>query len=238
MFPPPGTKVLQLDIDPSELGRNYPNAVSILGDAKAGLQRMIEMAPSKASEPRAQWLKHVQKIVADWRAENAAMRTSDAVPIRPERICKAISDVLPGNGVVVSDTGHAGIWTARMIELAQPTQRYVRTAGSLGWGLPGALGVKCALPDRLRLRRHPRDAPGRACGRHPRGDHDGKTGGGRRRDGHVRHRAASVDAERARFSFVSKELMPALRVALVVLAAALSSAAWAQSVRAADVRAY
>jgi acetolactate synthase-1/2/3 large subunit len=148
MFPTPGTKVIQLDIDPEELGRNYPNVASILSDAKAGLRRMIDAAPSAAAEARASWVKRVQAIVAEWRNANASTRNSDAVPIRPERICKEISNVLPANGVVVSDTGHAGIWTARMIELNSPDQRYYRTAGSLGWGLPGALGVKCALPDR------------------------------------------------------------------------------------------
>ncbi len=148
MFPPHGTSVVQLDIDPEELGRNYPNAVSILGDAKVSLRRMLYAAPPQPPENRAPWVKHVQGIVAAWRMENLPMRTSEAVPIRPERICKAISDVLPSDGVVVSDTGHAGIWTARMIELNKPGQRYYRTAGSLGWGLPGALGVKCALPDR------------------------------------------------------------------------------------------
>ena len=148
MFPPVGTQVVQLDIDPAELGRNYPNTVSILGDAKATLRRMLDVPPAKQEASRAQWIKHVQRLVADWRSENAAMRNSDATPIRPERICKEISEALPPNGVVVSDTGHAGIWTARMIELKHPTQRYYRTAGSLGWGFPAALGVKCALPDR------------------------------------------------------------------------------------------
>jgi acetolactate synthase I/II/III large subunit len=148
MFPPPGTKVIQLDIDPDELGRNYPNVVSILGDAKSSLRRMIDNAPLGAAATRSGWAKRVQGIVAEWRAENAATRNSDAVPVRPERICREISNVLPQNGVVVSDTGHAGIWTARMIELNAPSQRYYRTAGSLGWGLPGALGVKCAMPDR------------------------------------------------------------------------------------------
>jgi acetolactate synthase-1/2/3 large subunit len=147
MFPPPGTKVIQLDIDPHELGRNYPNAVSILGDARTSLRRMIEAARGMSTET-ADWNGRVQQFVADWRAENAAMRNSDAAPIRPERICKEISDVLPPNGVVVSDTGHAGIWTARFIEFRHPEQRYFRTAGSLGWGFPAALGVKCALPDR------------------------------------------------------------------------------------------
>ena len=49
MFPPPGTRVIQLDIDPNELGRNYPNVVSILGDAKVSLRRMIDAAPRAAA---------------------------------------------------------------------------------------------------------------------------------------------------------------------------------------------
>ena len=148
MFPPPGTKVIQLDIDPEELGRNYPNAVSILGDAKLSLRRMIDAAKRKAPEAAQEWTKRVQQFVADWRAENEPMRASDAVPIRPERICKEISDALPPNGVVVSDTGHAGIWCARMIDFKHAGQSFYRTAGSLGWSFPAALGVKCAAPDR------------------------------------------------------------------------------------------
>lgn len=147
IFPPPGTKVIQLDIDPGEPGRNYPNAVSIIGDAKLALRRMIDAAAGHAPQ-HADWIGRVQQIVAEWRAENAALRNSTAVPIRPERICKEISDVLPPDGIVVSDTGHAGIWTARFIELRHPGQGYFRTAGSLGWGFPAALGVKCAKPER------------------------------------------------------------------------------------------
>jgi acetolactate synthase-1/2/3 large subunit len=147
MFPPVGTKVIQLDIDPAELGRNYPNAASILGDAQASLRRLIAAAPARPAA-WTEWLKRTQKIVADWRAENSEMRNADVAPIRPERICKEISDALPPNGIVVSDTGHAGIWTARFIELRHGGQAYFRTAGSLGWGFPAALGVKCAAPDR------------------------------------------------------------------------------------------
>ncbi len=75
------------------------------------------------------------------------MRNSDAVPIRPERICKEISDWLPADSVLVSDTGHSGMWTGQMIRLTKPGQRFLRCAGSLGWGFPATLGAKCALPD-------------------------------------------------------------------------------------------
>jgi acetolactate synthase-1/2/3 large subunit len=148
MFPPMGTPVIQLDIEPQELGRNYPNAVSILGDAKLTLQRMLAAAPTRPAEGAAGWLQRTRQLVAEWRDEHGRFLSSDAVPLRPERICNEISEALPPDGVVVSDTGHAGIWTAAMIQLRHSAQSYFRTAGSLGWGFPAALGVKCALPDR------------------------------------------------------------------------------------------
>jgi acetolactate synthase-1/2/3 large subunit len=62
-------------------------------------------------------------------------------------VCREISQTLPDGAVLVSDTGHSGIWTGALVEFLHPHQRLIRCAGSLGWGFPGALGVKCALPD-------------------------------------------------------------------------------------------
>jgi acetolactate synthase I/II/III large subunit len=143
-IPAIGTPVIQLDIDPQELGRNYPNAVSLLGDAKVTLRRLLEVLPPEA--PKTEWVQRVQQLVHEWREEVAPMRDSDAIPMRPERICKEISEFLPSDGVVVADTGHSGIWTGTMIDLKHPGQRYIRCAGSLGWAFPASLGVKCALP--------------------------------------------------------------------------------------------
>ncbi|HEV7821589.1 MAG TPA: thiamine pyrophosphate-binding protein [Burkholderiales bacterium] len=145
--PEPGVTVIQLDIDPEELGRNYPNAVSLIGDAKVTLRHLIDAA-SKPSAGAQAWLGRVQALVAEWRAAAEPLMTSNAVPMRPERVCREISEALPADGVVVSDTGHSGMWTGQMIEFNNPRQGFVRCAGSLGWGLPGAIGVKCALPDR------------------------------------------------------------------------------------------
>ncbi|HYC44925.1 MAG TPA: thiamine pyrophosphate-binding protein [Burkholderiales bacterium] len=143
----PGTEFMQLDIEPTELGRNYPNKVALLGDAKVTLRKLIDAVKPTEGATKA-WVQHVQQLVQAWRAQADVKRNSDVAPIDPARICREITGVLPANGVVVSDTGHAGMWTSQMIDLKQPGQRYIRCAGSLGWGLPGAIGVKCALPDR------------------------------------------------------------------------------------------
>ena len=73
---------------------------------------------------------------------------SDAVPVRPERICRELSRHLPDDALVVSETGHSGMWTGALLDLSRPGQGYIRAAGSLGWGLPAALGAKLAVPER------------------------------------------------------------------------------------------
>ena len=144
-IPAIGTPVIQLDIDPLELGRNYPNTVSLLGDAKVTLRRLLEVL--KPAALKAEWVQRVEDLVGGWRAEVGSLRDSHAIPMRPERICREITEFLPSDAVIVADTGHSGIWTGTMIDMKHPGQRYIRCAGSLGWSFPASLGVKCALPD-------------------------------------------------------------------------------------------
>jgi acetolactate synthase-1/2/3 large subunit len=145
-IPPMGTPVIQIDIDPSELGRNYPTKVALLGDARATLRRLIEALEPLG--PRTEWVHRAQHLVREWRAEVAPLANSDAAPIRPERLCREITDFLPSDAVLVADTGHAGIWTGTMVDLKYPGQSYLRCAGTLGWGFSAALGAKCAVPER------------------------------------------------------------------------------------------
>ena len=144
-IPAIGTSVIQVDIDEAELGRNYPNAASIHGDAKVSVQRLIDAVESQP--PRQTWLERVQALDRQYWAESDPLRNSDAVPLRPERICRELNEWLPAESTLVCDTFHAAIWTAQMVRLKEG-QKYVRCAGSLGWGLPGTLGVKAAWPDK------------------------------------------------------------------------------------------
>lgn len=144
--PRPGTKVIHLDIDAREFGRNYSPRVALLGDARAVLRQMLEKADGGAGK-RPQWLARTRALVEEWRSAVSAEVNSDAVPMRPERVCREITRALPAGGVLVCDTGHSGIWAGTLVDFTKPGQRLIRCAGSLGWGFPGALGVKCALPD-------------------------------------------------------------------------------------------
>jgi acetolactate synthase I/II/III large subunit len=143
--PQVGTPVIQLDIDPAEVGRSYPNAVSLVGDAKVALKMLLQELPARTASV---WTTRAQQHVAAWRTELEPLRASEAVPIRPERLCKEITECLPPNAVLVADTGYSAIWSGTMVYLTHPDQRFIRCAGSLGWGFPASLGAKCAAPNR------------------------------------------------------------------------------------------
>jgi acetolactate synthase-1/2/3 large subunit len=144
--PPLGARVIQLDIDPEALGRNYPAEVAINADARNALERMLELAGD--GTPGRGWVKTAAEHVSDWRLEYAPLLESDQVPMRPERLCAELTDLVPGDGIVVVDTGHAGMWMGGMFDLTSAGQSYMRSAGHLGWAFPASLGAKCASPER------------------------------------------------------------------------------------------
>ena len=108
-IPKRGTPVIQLDINPAELGRSYPVKLAMQGDARAALRQMIDQADTAVS--RSEWLGHIRQLVSQWRDAVGPLADSDVLPMRPERLCRELSEALPSYAVLVSDTGHAGIWT-------------------------------------------------------------------------------------------------------------------------------
>ena len=144
--PPLGTRAIQLDIEPEALGRNYPPEVTINADARTALTRMLELAGE--TDDNSGWAETAAGHVTDWRLEYAPLLESDQVPMRPERLCAELTDLVPDDGIVVVDTGHAGMWMGGMYDLRTASQSYLRSAGHLGWAFPASLGAKCAQPDR------------------------------------------------------------------------------------------
>jgi len=142
----PDASVVQCDIDPVQLGRMRPVVAALLGDAHVVAGQLT--AAITPEQPRHAWLEHVRAATDAWLAAAAPVALSDAVPMRPERVCREITESLPTDGIVVADTGHTAIWAGSRIDITSSSQRFMACAGTLGWALPAAIGAKCAFPDR------------------------------------------------------------------------------------------
>ncbi|MCC7348256.1 MAG: thiamine pyrophosphate-binding protein [Variibacter sp.] len=143
-----GTPAIQIDIEAESLGRNYPLQAAVLGDAKTTLLRMIELADASTATRRKPWIENIQSICKAWYEKYDSLLKSDAVPMRPERMCHELSKHMPDDAIVVVDTGHAGMWMGGMYDLKSPRQSYIRSCGHLGWAFPAGLGAKCGAPNR------------------------------------------------------------------------------------------
>src|SRR5712672_2687656 len=138
------TKIVQIEADPLEIGRSYPNTTGIVGDPKATVARLVEIIGRPARDSG--FADEAARIVGDWRASMVALTEKNTAPIAVERLCAEVTRALPSDAVLVADTGYSGIWTGTMIELNGAGQTYLRAAGSLGWSFPASLGAKCAAP--------------------------------------------------------------------------------------------
>ena len=142
--PPRSAKTVQIDIDPAELGRNYTDCIGLVGDAKMVAAQLASVMKEKKRES---WIQKGNALISDTFEKQEKMWKDSSNPIKTNRLCKEISDILPDDAILVSDTGWSAVWSATMIRMKE-SQSYIRAAGSLGWSFPASLGAKCAAPDR------------------------------------------------------------------------------------------
>lgn len=149
---PTDAKYIHMDIDGQEIGRNY-EALRLAGDAKLGLKALsaaLEVegdAKRKAARPALE--KKISEGLAKGRKDAEAMEVSNASPIRPERLMRDLDSLLTPDHIVVSDASYSSIWIGNHLTSRKPGMRFLTPRGlaGLGWGLPYALGAKCARPD-------------------------------------------------------------------------------------------
>ncbi len=151
-FAVPPTKLIQVDIDPHEIGKVFPVEVGIVGDARTVLAQMIEAAEGATKKVAWQGSERVREIQAKkkaWAEQVAPGLDSNAVPIHPARILKELRSVLPRDGVVITDVGWCKNGVGQQFPVYEP-QTHIGAGGlaTMGWGVPAALGAKLALPDR------------------------------------------------------------------------------------------
>lgn len=151
-LPAPGqpVTVLQIDVDPNELGNNVPAAIAACGDLKESLAVLLEIAGSRAiSAPERQWSEETlaQRAAAYW-AEVAERSACNDVPITPQRVIDALWRHTPSDVVIVADPGTMTPFTAAQFRTRRPGRSIVipRAHGGLGYALPATVGAAFARP--------------------------------------------------------------------------------------------
>lgn len=136
------TRVIHIDIDPAEIGKNMGTAIPLVGDAKHILHHLYDMTPGTDFS---QWLVQVRQ----WREEVSFDLEDREGYINPRQLIRQLSAALPDDAVVVSDVGQNQIWTANNINV-RPGGRFLTTGGmgTMGYSLPAAVGAQFADPGR------------------------------------------------------------------------------------------
>jgi acetolactate synthase I/II/III large subunit len=159
-LPHAGQQVVQLDIDPAELGRAFEVAAAMLGDARAGLTALLAELGTSAQaagvgvtgttglyEPdRSAWRARLAALTAGWRAVRDTERASDAIPIAPQRVLAALEEALAPGDCLICDASLASGWGGVYFEQRQPGRQvlFPRGQAGLGYALPAAIGAATA----------------------------------------------------------------------------------------------
>ena len=139
----PNAKIIHIDIDPAEIGKNKLIDVPIVGDLKNVLADLNAKAPKVSHD---EWLKHIKKLKKDYSLKYR--KTEDDILI-PQEILSEINKITKGNVIVSTDVGQHQMWAAQYITFDNPyTILTSGGAGTMGFGLPAAIGAQVANPNK------------------------------------------------------------------------------------------
>jgi acetolactate synthase-1/2/3 large subunit len=148
-LPPPTTDqvILHLDIDSTEIGRNYPTTVGMVGDAKLGLADLLEAVRTQGAQPRPNPLAGLDNQVSDFWADFDAKAAVTTAPIKPQRVIHTLARLLPSDSIIIADAGTPTPFTAAYLRSAAGRRVIIpRGYGGLGYAIPGVVGAKLARP--------------------------------------------------------------------------------------------
>jgi acetolactate synthase-1/2/3 large subunit len=135
----PQAKVIQIDVDPAEVGKRVPVMVPIVGDVRHTLEALVAQAP-RLSHP--EWLAEIEA----WRARHPLVSGEGKLP--PQEVIRALHSATRGQGVLVSDVGQHQMWVAQHYRFGKLNSFFTSGGlGTMGYSLPAALGVQAGHPD-------------------------------------------------------------------------------------------
>ncbi|VVC05516.1 3D-(3,5/4)-trihydroxycyclohexane-1,2-dione hydrolase [uncultured archaeon] len=138
-------KIIHMDVDPAEIGKNQTTTVAVVGDIKASLRIMVKMLVQKAIKRGDDnpWLKRVNET-RDYYRENLKIHPH---PLGAAKILRKLREVLPHQSIVTTEVGQHQMWASLFFDVIQPGTFFSSTGlGTMGWGFPAAIGAKAAKP--------------------------------------------------------------------------------------------
>ena len=153
-FTIPPTKLIHVDIDPEEIGRNYPVTLGLMADVRTFLRQLLaELEARKISSepagPRRKWLADIDTYREKWDTFVAPGMIDESTPINPQRAAVEIDKALPEDAILVSDIGVHHNWLLQFCKPTRPDSLIGSMGfGPMGFGVAGVLGAKLAAPDR------------------------------------------------------------------------------------------
>jgi len=151
-FSIPPSKLIHIDIDPTEIGKNYPVEVGIVSDAREAL-RVLAEAVKELGEPRdwrnASYTAEIKCLRESWLVETQHLVNSDRIPPTISRVLRDVRSAMPPETIVVTSSGNVQAQAFQEYPILQP-RTWITTGGfsTMGWAMPAALGCKLAAPDR------------------------------------------------------------------------------------------
>jgi len=142
-------KIVQVDIDPSSINRNVAVHLQILGDTKAVLNDILKYFEEHhyvcPEEERNRWLEQI----AEWKKTAPLQYGQNGQVIKPQFVIETLYKLTKGDAIITTEVGQNQMWTAQFFHFDKPNT-FISSGGlgTMGYGLPAAIGVKCAFPDK------------------------------------------------------------------------------------------
>jgi acetolactate synthase-1/2/3 large subunit len=145
----PTAKIIHIDIDPASISKTIKADIPIVGPAQAVLAEMIELVGAARKTPDAAAIKTWWEQIDEWRTRHGGRyRTDDSDKMKPQQVIEMLSRVTNGDAYVCSDVGQHQMFAAQYYKFNKPN-RWINSGGlgTMGFGLPAAMGVKLNFPD-------------------------------------------------------------------------------------------
>ena len=144
----PHAKIIHIDVDPASISKTVKVDIPIVGDVKPVLEQMLELIRESKKKPDGIAMEHWWNQIRQWQAVNCLEFDRQSPLIKPQYVIEQLHEVTNGDAYVTSDVGQHQMWVAQYYPFNKP-RRWINSGGlgTMGFGLPAAIGVKLAFPD-------------------------------------------------------------------------------------------